>query len=182
MLLMGVTALILIGPLLNLFADVFSENMRMMSRIEDLAFVADSGSTGDLDEGSLYTRSILWMASINTFVSSVQNFLFGVGESVYETDVYSLLAKGVGNHSEFFDMAARYGVIGIIIYYFIIKNSVRFFSLLTKDEKIKDYMFIIFIGIMLFGIVNNLSKGVTTFIMIYLIFPITIELLNKKAI
>lgn len=182
MLLVGGVAILLIGPILRVLSDAFSENIRMMSRIEDLTFVADSGNTGDLEEGSLYTRSILWMASINTFVSSVPNFLFGVGESVFETDVLSLLAKGVGNHSEFFDMAARYGIIGIIIYFFIIKNSLSFFGTLTQDEKTRDFMFILFIGIMFFGFVNNLSKGVSTFIVIYLIFPLTIVLLNRKAI
>ena len=177
-----VAVLLLIEPILNLLSVVFSDNIRMVSRIDDMAYVVASGSTESLEDGSLYTRSILWMASINTFVSSVPHFLFGVGESVVETDVFSLLAKGVGNHSEFFDMAARYGIIGIVIYFFIVKNSISFFSTLTKDEKTREYMFIIFLGIMFFGFVNNLSKNVTIFIVIYLVFPLTVVLLNRKAL
>ena len=182
MILIVAAIMLLFNPIIELVSSFFGENMRMMSRIEDLSTVANQGDVGQLDEGSLYTRSILWGASINTFFSSVPHFLFGVGESVIETDFYSLLQKGVSNHSEFFDLAARYGMMGIIMYYFIIKYSYSFIIGLSGDENIRRFLFIIFMGVMLFGFVNNLSKGLNTFIVIYLITPLTILLINHNKI
>jgi hypothetical protein len=182
MLLIVAVILILFNPIIELVSSFLGDNMRMMSRIEDLSTVVNQGDVGQLDEGSLYTRSMLWGASISTFFSSVPHFLFGVGESVIETDFYSLLQHGVSNHSEFFDLAARYGVMGIVMYYFIIKYSYSFINSLTVDEKIKKFLFIIFLGVMLFGFVNNLSKSLNIFIVIYLITPLTIVLINQNKI
>lgn len=175
-------AALMMGPIFSMLSDAFSENMRMMSRIEDLSFVMENGDANQLDEGSLATRIILWTASINTFFSSIPHFLFGVGESVIETDVFSLLAHGVGNHSEFFDLAARYGLLGIVIYYYIIKNTYNFMNGLSVDVRVKDYILSFLIGVMLFGFANNLSNNLTTMLLIYFMLPMTIILINNKAI
>ena len=124
----------------------------------------------------------MWTASISTFLSSVPHFLFGVGESVIETDVWSLLAHGVGNHSEFFDLAARYGMIGIFTYYYIIKNTYRLMNTLSDNERIREYLFVLLLGVMLFGFANNLSNNLTTMVLIYFALPTTLILINRKAI
>lgn len=173
---------IFFNPILELASSFFGDNVRMMSRIESLSLVASQGDVGQLDEGSLYVRSVLWGASINTFVSSVPNCLFGVGESVIETDFYSLLQHGVSNHSEFLDLAARYGILGIVMYIFIIKHAYSFIMGLTDDDKVKRYLYIVFFGVMLFCFVNNLSKGLTTFTIIFIMTPLTIILINQNKI
>ena len=175
-------AALLMKPIIAILSNAFADNLRMLSRIEDLSFVMEQGDVEQLDEGSLYTRSLLWTASISTFLSSVPHFLFGVGESVIETDVWSLLAHGVGNHSEFFDLAARYGMIGIFTYYYIIKNTYRLMNTLSDNERIREYLFVLLLGVMLFGFANNLSNNLTTMVLIYFALPTTLILINRKAI
>ena len=170
------------SSVLNFFLDVFSDNVRMLSRIEDLSYIMSEGDLSQLDEGSLYIRSILWMASINTFFGSFHNFLFGVGEVAMEMDVYSLLSHGVGNHSEFFDLAARYGIVGVLIFYYIIKNTWRFFVGLTKDEKMKNYLYVFLLGVLFMGFVNGLTKALTTMLIIYFMLALTVILIEKKEI
>ena len=182
MFLIGLVLFLFMIPIMNMLSGMFSENYRMAARLTDISTVMEQGDVDDLGEGSLYVRSLLWLASINTFLGSVTNFLFGVGESVIDTDFYSLLENGVSNHSEFFDLAARYGLLGITIVVFVIKSSRRFFNALSTDRKIRNYLFAFFIGVLVFGFFNNLSNNMTSMLMIFLVLPLTVILINRKVI
>lgn len=183
MLLLGVIMFSIALPLMQLLIDLFSQNSRMLARINDMSYVLEGGDVEELGEGSLFARSNLWMTSINTFLGSLSNFIFGIGENPVEgKDYYFLLRSGVGRHSEFFDLAARYGVIGIFIYYHILKYSYVFIISLFRDPVIKNYVTIILIGVLFYGFVNNLSDNLTTIIFVFILIPLTGILLNYKII
>ena len=84
--------------------------------------------------------------------------------------------------SELFDLAARYGLLGIIIYYYIFKNTYQFMNTLTNDTRLSAFLFVLLIGVMLFGFANNLSNNLTTMLMIYFMLPITLVLINCNEI
>ena len=182
MLLLGIIIFCIMAPLINLLSEFFSQSHRMLTRLNDISYVLEGGNTNELGEGSLYARSMLWMTSINTFLGSLPNFLWGIGENLVESDFYSLLRQGVGGHSEFFDLAARYGVIGIFIYYHILKNSYIFIISLIGDSIIKNLFSFILVGILLMGFVNNISNNLTTILFVYLLVPLSGVLLNYKKI
>jgi hypothetical protein len=182
MLLLGIIIFCIMAPLINLLSEFFSQSHRMLTRLNDISYVLEGGNTNELGEGSLYARSMLWMTSINTFLGSLPNFLWGIGENLVESDFYSLLRQGVGGHSEFFDLAARYGVIGIFIYYHILKYSYIFIISLIGDSIIKNLFSFILVGILFMGFVNNISNNLTTILFVYLLVPLSGVLLNYKKI
>jgi len=182
MFLLGVVAFIIITPLINILSDFFSQNNRMLIRLNDMIYVCEGGNIEELGEGSLYARSMLWMTSINTFLDSLPNFLWGIGENLVERDFYSLLRQGVGAHSEFFDLAARYGLIGIYIYYHILKYSFVFIISLARDSAIKNYFAFILVGVMFMGFVNNITDTLTTVLSVFMLIPLSGIMLNYNKL
>ena len=66
--------------------------------------------------GSLTARFKLYLISLNTWTSSPGTFLFGVGDHI---SGYSV----IGNHSQFFDVLGRYGLLGgFCMFYFVLKT------------------------------------------------------------
>lgn len=160
---------------------VFEDNLRMANRIEDLNEVMQGTDINDMDDGSLGARYLLWMTSISTFLSSVPNFLIGIGDDVHEGDILSLVNYGVGCHSEFFDVAARYGIVGVLFFYKFISNGVRYLGRIAASEKQRASMIIFLLAWLFFSFVNN-SIYVTYMYDILLFFPITLILVNNKKI
>lgn len=57
-------------------------------------------------------RTDLYMLSFNTWMASFKNFLFGIGD---HRSWFDIEQTGIGQHSEFLDTAARYGLLGIVL-------------------------------------------------------------------
>ena len=168
-------------PVLNTMSDYFSDFGRMSERLRDLTFVLEGGGVQEMEQGSLFYRISLWMTSIHTFFDNYWNFFVGIGENVHDTDFYYLLKSGVGGHSEFFDLAARYGIIGIFIMYKVWKYSFGFI-LNFADGNIKAQLYIIFANVFLYGFVNTLFNHLSMIMMILLFPVLTVQLLKNKII
>ena len=92
-----------IVPLLTWASDVLN-----LDRIGlKISYLIRFFESGDIEEagGSLTGRFDLIMTSIQTFFESLRNFFVGVGDHRNHNLV-------VGNHSQFFDTFARYGLQG----------------------------------------------------------------------
>lgn len=181
----GVILLVLIFPLLSYLiqslATSFSEITRLSTRLDDLSVLMSSGNIEEVDNGgSLYHRFLLWGTSINTFLSSISNFLFGIGESRFTSDMTFVLYSGVGFHSEFFDLAARYGIIGLCIFYFAIKYTFKYLIDLCYDAEIKNMLYIIIISMIVQMFVNNLFNNVGAIIIPLIFLPVSVVLLEYK--
>lgn len=81
---------------------------RIQERIDTVLRMLQSGEIEQAG-GSLTGRYHLAMLSVHTFLQSPSSILFGVGDHRLAITDPNLL---IGNHSQLFDMFARYGVIG----------------------------------------------------------------------
>ena len=180
-LLLLVFLFIFIVPILQTFLSLFDESSRMNERINDLIAVSEGGDIDTDGRGSLGQRYLLWMTSINTFFSNIPNFLFGIGEDAHQHDLFSLLKYGVGEHSEIFDMAARYGLAGLIIMYNMLKNTFRYFKVINSTFNIHKMMDVIIVGFIVYSTFNGTFNEPTLYL--FLVFlPLTLVLLNNKVI
>ena len=170
-----------LGDILEAAIGMFEENERFLKRLNDIMAVSEGVAIEDLDEGSLAVRYLLWMTSVNTFFSSIPHFLFGVGVDVHEGDVASLISYGVGCHSEFFDLAAQFGIIGVIVIYKFLRSFIKFTIGMSASEKQNSILIIFWGGFLLYSFVN-LTFCPPVFYVLFLFLPISLVLINNKII
>ena len=107
--------------IVGLYADELTEMLQSMITSDRLLgrlimLIDPESAEASAGTGTMNARSELWMESINTWLSSPDNFLLGIGAPP-TSDIHA----GVGQHSDLFDSLARYGLIGS----FLIFNSLR---------------------------------------------------------
>jgi len=131
---------------------------------------AFSGNISDQDV-TLIGRLELYKLSISTFFASFKNFIFGVGyHTTNNLSTSWLYTTGVGNHSEFLDLAAKYGLIGVLIIY----NFFRSFINNLKKYNQSYYYFkgnIVWIIFLSYSFVNN-TFDPSIGALIFLMFPL----------
>lgn len=183
MVLILVVSVVIAAPVLTKLAGLFGDAARMSDRLEDLAFAAGGGDIMDLGRGSLFYRVLLWQASINTFLGDIVHFFVGIGEQeVKDPDIQGLIRSGVGNHSEIFDLAARYGLLGIFVYINMIKKTFRYMLKLSPDGGFRNSLIVLITTIIIYSIFNVLTSQACSMVMIYLFLPITIQLYKYKKL
>lgn len=143
---------LLVVPIISYAIELFSGNDILTERFVDLLSLSESGETSDT--GSLGQRLILAQTSLDTFTSSPSNFIFGIGENDRGLSMSELVYGGIGNHSEFIDCFARYGLIGGIITYISIIETMKY-TLRICPFKLKLYLLTLFIIFIIYGFLNN---------------------------
>lgn len=171
------------GLFFLLFVSFFSEEIvnliLSISPIERVSVRLITLIDNDSVYANEYTvtgRTTLYLLSLKTWVSNFENFLFGIGD--IRADI-GAAATGIGQHSEFFDSLARYGLIGGLFLYSILK---RFFNSIFSffDQKYRFQLYIILGIIILCGCTKKLfmpNIGAVLFI----ILPLTAKLANPKS-
>ena len=182
---LGFTAIVVAiwqsANIFDAFENVFSEDMRMLTRLTDIETLMMSG-TDQLDDGSLSTRLLLYGTSIGTFFSSLPNFIFGVGDVLEDaSDLTIMLRVGIGGHSEFFDAMAKFGIIGVIMYYWVISSFYKFFKRLPIEKKGYSMWKITFFIFIFYSFIN-LSFNAEVFFLIFLTVPLAIYNYFSKEI
>ncbi len=89
----------------------------------------------DAQEANTFTvtgRTNLYMLSINTWLDNLGNFLFGIGDHRAQ---FHAVTTGIGQHSDFLDTLARYGLLGFLFLVFFLKNILKFFRSLFAPEQ-----------------------------------------------
>lgn len=178
-------SVIIAAPVLSKLAELFGDGdaARMSDRLEDLAYAASGGDIMDLGRGSLFYRVLLWQTSINTFLGDITHFFIGIGENkIKYADLQDLISSGVGNHSEFFDLAARYGLVGIIIYVNMIKKTFRYMIDLAPNEWSRNSMIALMTSMIIYSFFNVLTAQACSLVMLFLFLPITMQLYKYKKI
>lgn len=174
-----VVIIIALIPLFSLLENV--DNERLASRFSDIQFILQGGSIYSLDNSSLAGRFLLGMTSLNTFFSSPLNFIWGIGDDVMIGKQYEfsdLLILGIGNHSQFLDMLAKYGLIGGIIFVNIIKGMFKWLKKFSENRSFNHYIDL-FIFVFFFQSVLNNSFFPDLFIIIFIMFPILLISNNR---
>lgn len=151
------------------------QSERLAVRLKDLLdFREGGGDTSQVSEGSFMARLLLARTSLNTFLANPINMLIGIGDQTISFGG-DLIKTGIGGHSEFIDVLARYGLVGAIIYWNIMSNLLKFYKRLTSERKIFKYVNIIFMVIIISGFLNPLFEPILLLFM-FVIFPLFIEL------
>lgn len=134
---LGIVVLLNYQTMLSMMADVLN-NDRVTRRLNQLQIALTSKKIQG-SGGSLEARYDLIQTSVGTFFGSLPNFLFGAGAH----DNNNLI---IGNHSQWIDQAAKYGVAGCLMLYLTIRRCFKDVYLLygiKKDDPFKPYFSII---------------------------------------
>jgi len=111
---------------------LISKNDRVVERMVDLvSLLRGQLYASRVESSSLLQRISLARISLSTFFSSVKNFFIGVGYHTYK-GYYESLQTGVGGHSEFIDLLAKYGLVGACFVFSILR---QFFKLSINNMK-----------------------------------------------
>lgn len=137
---------------------------RLHERVDSIVMLLESRNIDAMD-GSMVKRMQLILRSLQTATSSFGRFLFGVGDHRDSVEL-------IGNHSQFIDMIARYGICGIAI--FVLMLSCVYKAVLRMSEvqnsrwlmqRIKVLLFVVTLR----GLLGNVmigSIGVQLFVLI----------------
>ena len=164
--------------IIGFVADLF-DSPRLKSRFDSILGFLSTGSIDNVEEGSLTVRIRLIGVSIKTFWSSISNFLFGVGEKID----YSV----VGNHSQFFDEFAKFGIFGGLLSCTIFIKMSKIAKRISTIEK-NDYhykmltvIFVVMVMRALIGGVFSPPIGIIMFIFMPISFKVMkLNLIEKK--
>lgn len=158
----------------DIVANIIPEG-RLESRLDDLQNVADEG----ISDGSFSGRVRLYNVSLNTYTDNLMNFMFGIGEHKATAFEDGNASTGVGGHSEFIDVLARWGTIGAIliflIYYFAYK------ILITQSHSIylKNQIKVMYFALILCGVFKTIFStyiGIVGFILM----PMSVWMLENE--
>ena len=150
------------------------ESERLAERMNDLIdFKQYGGNVNQLNNGSFALRIALAQTSLNSFLSSPISFFIGIGDHTQNFGD-DLIRSGVGGHSEFIDVAARYGIVGMFVFFNILKRYYLLLKKISGNRNIHKYVNVIFFIFILTGIFNNVF-GSKQLIFLYTILPIIIE-------
>lgn len=156
-----------------------TESVRMVERLEDvISFSKSKGDMNSLSEGSMAQRLALAQTSLNTFFSSPLNMLIGIGDHTVSFGM-NLHKSGIGGHSEFIDILARYGIIGAFVFIGILKSYYKSLKSLSSDRSIIKYVNIIFFVFIIYGFLNLVFLP-TSEMFLFIVFPSIIKILSEK--
>lgn len=130
-----------------------------------------------IDDDSFSGRIYFYRISVETFLSSFKNFMFGVGVHPLE-DLRFRAVGNVGGHSQIFDLIAQYGILGtaLMIVYFK-KLKLYYLSLVNGIVEHRQFS-ILFWGLIILSLMKY-SFNPHLSIVLFLIFPLMLYLLRE---
>ena len=130
--------------------------------------------------GSLYARFRLYGYSISTFLSSPINFIMGIGKKTYESASISTLSSlGISGHSDVFDLAAQYGIIGIALFSKYYISFISYVKSTADSKKAKFYTILVYSVVFAYGILNHIFYG-NVLCICCLLFPLFVKVFTKS--
>ena len=118
---------------------------RITSRLE--VFKSGAELSANL---SFAGREDLWMVSLQSWLKTPITFFFGIGNHDWSAFT-SVKESGIGNHSDFFDVFARYGLLGGVIFYSGLRRYYKYlqnkYSLQFRWEIISFFVLVILMGV-----------------------------------
>ncbi|MCK9627019.1 MAG: O-antigen ligase family protein [Bacteroidales bacterium] len=165
-------------PFMNILRVVFAGNERLLEKFNN---ITDFSQTRNMqDTGSLGARIELSLISLQTWLGGFSNFFFGIGEhAINDASMQGLTNAGVGQHSQFFDHLARYGLLGGLILYKAVKNTLRFVLKRAHNTKMYNRIFVVLLAFILYSFLNNSLIGNILFV-VFLVFPLIVDILESK--
>ena len=154
----------------------FIHSDRLMMRLYQISRAL---SAGDINEGggSLSARFRLYMQSIETWLRSTSNFLFGVGDHKATNTV-------IGNHSQLTDLLGQYGLFVALATYYAVYRTLKEALRKLRLEKRSPIYFQVVIVYLIFavrGVLGYVLFG-TIGVQLFLMLPIAISLLKDEGV
>lgn len=147
----------LVVPFIGKQLSLIDEDYQLISTRLDEISVALSG--GNIDEesssGARFNRTIV---SLKTFLTHP---LFGVNHKTTDSSAYDGSTMIVGNHAEWVDSLAEYGLFALCLFYFLIQSSKR----ITKRCEVN----VVFILYVIIGFLNPLLYCVQNSVCFYVV-------------
>ncbi len=128
--------------IIGLLSSLFS-SPRLVARLS-LLIDPDSAEAAR-GAGTLTARENLWLMSIETWVDNIGSFVFGIGDHRANWSAgQSAADTGIGQHSDFLDSFARYGIIGVsLLISILIMSFKRLLAIFDKEYSLQIYMIIL---------------------------------------
>lgn len=142
--------------LVSIFSDLIIElitNTFSSDRLAQRLILLIDSDSPDATRGAatVEARENLWLMSINTWTDNIVNFIFGIGDHRADWAAGQTAAEtGIGQHSDFLDSLARYGLLGSLIILQILILSFKYL-LSYFEEKYRLQVLVIIILFVLFG-------------------------------
>ena len=131
--------LVVFIPLMGWMME-YIQSERLAERLNDLVdFKQSGGDLNNVSEGSFTQRILLAQTSLNSFLSSPISIFIGIGD---HTQAFGgdLVKSGIGGHSEFIDVLARYGLIGALVFWKIMKSYFEMLRILATKRMTRKYV------------------------------------------
>lgn len=162
----GLVALLLLTQLTGVldFVISFTGSGSMNDRFVSISEAASGESLDDTSDAG-----IRWALLSTTISSFIAHPLFGSSSAI------------TGGHNYFLDMLAKYGIIGCLPFFLMIRNQFKVISSYLSAEA-KRYYVIILVGFITLGIIKNMS-GTDYWIYLFIYYPailVWIDSKNKK--
>ena len=133
---LGIT--ILSGIIIVLIVDVFSDeiidyiimlspNERLTMRL--VTIVNDDAS--EAHEATITGRTTLYMLSVKTWLTNVTTFFLGIGDHY---DTLNPEKTGIGQHADFLDVLARYGLVGGSLVFVMLRSCFKYILSLFDNK------------------------------------------------
>lgn len=148
---------------------------RLVDRLDDIQNVTQEG----VDDASLSGRVYFYKVSLETWSGNLSNFLFGIGEHRASAMALGNDVVGVGGHSEFIDILARWGAVGAIV---VIVIFVKYYWILiaqTNDKQLRNQARILYLALLLCGFFKSIFSsyiGIVSFILM----PLAVWMIDNE--
>ena len=173
-LLLSIALLYNLSLILSLLGSV-KGNDWMGDKMRDLGVVLSGGGLGT--HGSLAIRFTLYGYALNSWFSTPLTFLIGIGEHSFVTaSRYYLKIVGISGHSDIFDYAAQYGILGL---YLLFRLYCGAFGEIQKYARTKKVVIVIVaVMFVMYGFLNRFTYG-NIFVAVFLLGPMYLKSISK---
>lgn len=161
----GLFALLLLTQLTGIldFAVSFTGSGDMKDRFVSLSNAARGETLDDISDAG-----IRWALLSKTISSFISHPLFGSSSAIS------------GGHNYFLDMLAKYGIIGFLPFFLMIKHQYIVISSYLSAEA-RKYYYIILVGFVALGLIKNMS-GTEYWNYLFIYYPSILVWLDSKTI
>ena len=129
----------------------------------------------EADISTATNRTSLYLLSVETWLSDISNFLFGIGD---HRAAFGAKATGIGQHSDLLDSLARYGLLGLMLLVTIFKNFIKYLlTLFGKQYKLQ--LVTIFVILIMCGLTKGIFLPGIGCVM-FLLLPLSKDIIIKS--
>ena len=176
----SLVAFFLVSEFTNEIIEFITKSFPSERLASRLIYLIDSDSAASGAEATVKAREELGMVSLRTWTDNIVNFFVGIGDHRVIWGEQSAASSGIGQHAEFLDSLARYGLIGFFLLWNILYGSFKYITRLF-DQRYFIQLQIIFLLFILFG----LSKGVffpNIGVVLFLFLPLFSKIMKMENI